>query len=1107
MQAVQSPPHQLDIYRASAGSGKTFLLVNQYLRLLLQSETSYREILAVTFTNRATAEMRHRILSELKCLATGGQSKHVAILISEATGLTEEMLRRHAASVYSNILHDYSRFTVTTIDSFVQKIIRSFAYEIGLDDGFRLQMNEAVVKEDLAERLYNLLDNNKPLRQWVTDLAVERLSSGKNWDFKADMLELAGELFKERFNGFDEAMNGLSEDDKAAAFKQLRTNVYTVIRDFEKRQETLAKEALDLLDINGLEPADFNYGKTGFISHFFKIAKRDFCAPGSRVLSILENPDKMPAGKLPASKKETVSNVCERLHQLLTGLVNHHTYGIEKYTTAKAIAANLYTLQLMQVFVQELSNYRSENNMLLISDANVLLRKLSAENDASFIFEKMGSRYRHFLIDEFQDTSVFQWDNFRPLLENSLGDGKYNLLVGDVKQSIYRWRSGDWRLLHTGVKKELGHQPIQTGTLQDNHRSTRPVIEFNNYLFQVLPRRLQAHFNGQMQEAPLDIQERLQQADYFGVIEAAYADSFQKMPAAALEQGAVQMEFLPEGEDADGTPRSFEEEVLYRLPRQIEQLMFEGGFNASQITILTRNNSEARAVIQALIEYQQLTTTIEYDVLSADALRLDSNEGIQMLLAALRWLSNPQDTISKAFIIQTLEKNLGQNVSSHRLYEGNAKNDELLPVELINGRSALHNLPMLELVNRLIEMFNLHREDLSSGHAYLLAFQDVVLDWVRFGKDGLQAFLEYWDEEGYKKALPASGGNAVEVMTIHKAKGLAFDVLIVPFCNWALDPDAKQNNWLWVHTQGTGFHDIPIVPVKYKKDMSQSHFAFQYFEEQLLSRMDALNLLYVAFTRARIQIIGYAPLPHSSSKKELPIKTIGDLIYDVFNNSHSTDHPQIPAVQESFAENIIRYGPPLSGSISTTANKTDEVFALKGMVYGRWQNQLRIRPAALQQEEETVSLPRRREALLQSIISKLQRPAELPVLLKQMERQGLMEPAMKKEVSSTMQKLLQHPLLQPWEAGKLQKVGAQNMLVTKEFIRRPGLILSGENETLVLDFIFLPAVDTTRLQVQLNNYVSLLEQMQFRNVKGVLMDGLKWGGIIKKLTTSAQTQS
>ena len=658
MQLPGQLPPQLDLYKASAGSGKTFLLTKQYLKLMLQGETCYREILAVTFTNRATAEMRHRILTELKNLAQGTPSKYNDVLLQEVEGLTESGLQQHAATVYSNILHDYSRFSVTTIDSFVQKIIRSFAYEIGLDDGFRLVLNEDVVKEELAERLYTLLDTNKALRQWVTDMAVDRLSDGKNWDFKTDMLELAAELFKERFNGFDEAMKPMREEEKATAFNQLRSHVYATIHSFRSKQETWAKEALALLDIHGLDPADFSFGKSGFINHFYKASRKEFCAPGSRVLTILDDPSKMAGAKLHPLKKETVNSICDRLHQLLKALVDHYGENIENYTTAKAISANLYSLQLMQVFTNELANYRSENNVLLISDANLLLRKIAAENDASFIFEKTGARFRHFLIDEFQDTSVFQWDNFRPLVENAMGEGKYNLVVGDVKQAIYRWRSGDWRLLHSGIKKQLGHQPLHTGTLQDNYRSARPVIECNNYLFDVLPRRLQQHFNQQMQQAPDDIQLQLQAQSYFNVIEAAYADSYQHIPPSALPHGVVHLEFIKEQEDEDGNRRGFEEEVLYRLPRQVERMIGEFNYAPSDITILTRNNKEARLAIQSLIEYQQLTGTIQFDVLSADALYLDSNESVQMLMAALRWLSNPADTISKAFLIQNTGKKL-----------------------------------------------------------------------------------------------------------------------------------------------------------------------------------------------------------------------------------------------------------------------------------------------------------------------------------------------------------------------------------------------------------------------------------------------------------------
>lgn len=1080
-------PPRLDLYKASAGSGKTFLLTKQYLKLMLQGETGYREILAVTFTNRATAEMRHRILSELKNLATGVPTKYGKVLLQEVEGLTEGDLQQHAATVYSNILHDYSRFNVTTIDSFVQKIIRSFAYEIGLDDGFRLQMNENVVKEDLAERLYNLLDTNKALRQWVTDMAVDRLSDGKNWDFKADMLELAAELFKERFNSFDEAMKPMTEEDKAKAFTRLRSQVFITINSFRKQQETWAKEALELLHINGLNPADFSYGNSGFINHFYKASRKEFCAPGNRVLTIIDDPAKMAGAKVHPLKKQTIHSICDKLHQLLKALVDHYGDNIEKYITAKAISANLYSLQLMQVFTNELANYRSENNMLLISDANLLLRKIAAENDASFIFEKTGARFRHFLIDEFQDTSVFQWDNFRPLVENAMGEGKYNLVVGDVKQAIYRWRSGDWRLLHTGLKKQLGHQPVQTGTLQDNYRSARPVIECNNYLFNVLPRRLQQHFNSQMQGAPDDIQLQLQAQNYFNVIEAAYADSYQHIPKNANGQGVVHLEFIKEQEDEDGNWRSFEEEVLYRLPRQVERMIGEFNYGPKDITILTRNNQEARLAIQSLIEYQQLTGTIQFDVLSADALYLDSNESVQMLIAALRWLSNPADTISKAFIIQTLAKNLGESVSSHRLYECNAKNEELLPAAFIHDRNILQNLPILELINRLIDLLNLHR--IPSGYAYLLAFQDVVLDWVRYGRDGLQAFLNYWDEEGHLKALPASGGNAVEVMTIHKAKGLDFGVVLLPFCNWCLEPDAKKNNWLWVKTAGTSFDDIPMVPVKYKKDVSHSSFAFEYFEEQLLTQMDALNLLYVALTRAKQQIIAYAPLPKPAAIKNKTIGTIGDLLYDVLSNQQAANDSRIPAVQDAFSEGILYYGHPPE----EMANADDPApgLALTNMVYGHWQQQLRIRPAALRPEEETVLLPRDRSTLLLAALAKLQTPPELPSVLLQMERQGLLSPQMKKEIQQILEKAMQHALFQPWVQGGMRRLGAQNMLTHNQQIKRPSLVLINDTETRIIEFKFTNGKEDGLMAAQVNSMVRLFEQMQFANVSGYVFDGLK----------------
>ncbi len=1080
-------PPQLDIYKASAGSGKTFLLTMQYLKLLLQSPTKYREILAVTFTNKATEEMKHRILGELKNLAAGKETMYSQKLLEAVKGLSAKDLQRHAHASYSAILHDYSRFAISTIDSFVQKIVRSFAYEIGLDAGFTLQLNAESVKEDLTVRLYNLLDTNEPLRNWVVEMAGARLSEGKSWDFKADMMELAGELFKERFQQFDVAMNLMDEEEKSAAFKNLKVHVHAAISKFENEMVRFGKTAVALVVANDLEPADFYYGKSGFINHFYKAANKNFSEAGSRVTAFLENPDIAVPKKAEQHKKDIINGISNQLHALMTQLTCCYTENLENYFTAQAIKQNLYTLQLMQVFSKELANYRSENNALLISDTHLLLRQLSQENEASFIFEKTGNRYQHFLIDEFQDTSVFQWDNFKPLLENSLGQGQYNLVVGDVKQAIYRWRSGDWRLLLSEVKRQLQSFRPKENTLQENYRSAKPLIDFNNYLFATIPVRLQDKFNSDMLPAPVAIQQRLEDNGYFHIIENAYADSFQHTPEAAADEGLVNIEFIEEAEDAEGNKISFTDRVLEKLPEVIEQLLKEGGYQPKDITILTRGNHEARQVIQTLMAHQQQVAALQYNLISADALFIAANEAVQMIIAAMRWLVNETDTLSKAFLIKTIAGRTGSQLPQHQLYINKGLGDALLPPLLVNDRAGLQSQPIVDLVNKLVAILDLQQQ--VADHAYLLAFQDLVLEWNRFGEDGLMAFINYWASDGKKKSLPAgSGADAVEVMTIHKSKGLAFEVLILPFCNWALEPDAKKNNWLWVKTEGTDFGEIPVVPVKYKKDLGQSAFAYEYFEEQLLSQMDSLNMLYVATTRARKQITAFAPRPKEDKAGGYKIKTIGDLLFDVLHNPQELSNPSIPKVFEAFNENQLLFG-------AAPSPASDHEVPLPGinlgqMVYADWRQQLSIRPAAMLPDEEAISLPRTRGTLLHYALSQLQQPDELHIVLQQMEMKGMISAAMKTDMQTILEKVLANELLLSWRKNTMYRISERDIVTTDRQLKRPDLVLVGDDETIVIDFKFTEGKDE-KLNRQVREYVSLLEQMQFKNVKGYLLYGLR----------------
>lgn len=1074
---------QLDIYKASAGSGKTFLLTKQYLKLLLQNPYAYRGILAVTFTNKATAEMKHRILSELRELANGKETNYSKIIAEELSNITSTFIQKQAHTAYTAILHDYSRFAISTIDSFVQKIIRSFAYEIGLDSGFRLQLNTDLVKEDLALRLYHLLDENENLLHWVVEMATARLSEGKNWDFKTDMLELANELFKEQFQPFEIAMHSMNADEKTEAFKKLRDHIYTIIQQFENAQVKVAKDAIEFIEANNLTPDDFHYGKSGFINHFYKISKRQFDEPGKRVKDFIDNPEKVARPKASAYKKDIINSMCDQLHTLMKELVEDYNNNSEKYYTAKAISGNLYTLQLMEVFSKELANYRSDKNELLISDTHLLLRQLCKENDASFIFEKTGNRYHHFLIDEFQDTSVFQWDNFKPLLENTLSQGFYNLIVGDIKQAIYRWRSGDWRLLLSTVKEQLKNYSIQENTLQDNYRSAKHIINFNNYLFATIPKILQERFNSEMGQAPLDIQEKLKANGYFNIIENAYADSFQQAPSNAAENGYVQINFLNENEEEN---LSFKEQVLNKLPLQIESLI-KKGYQPGDIAILVRENREAQDIIQFIIQHQQEKDSLQYNVISAEVLYISANEAVQIIIAAIRWLINKNDLISRSFLLKCIINRNNISVSNHALYASNGNGENFLPPALLQQRETLQSLPIIELVNRLINIFSLQNNE--TDLPYLLAFQDIILEWSRFGEDHLQAFLEYWEEEGVKKSLPASNNNnAVEVMTIHKSKGLAFNVLMLPFCNWMLEPDPKKSNYLWVQTKSTDFNEIPVVPIKYKKDLAHSTFAYTYFEEQLLSNMDALNLLYVATTRARREIIAYAPLPNSKSSDN-KIKTVGDTIFYALQNKVVLNNSDIPYISDAFDSNQLNYGSSIITKPEIKNQSSETGFSLKDIVYTNWGNKLNIRPSSLLLQEEAAMLPRSMGTILHQALSKLQHPDDLSVVLWEMEIKGIITPTIKKDIKSILEKVINNPLMENWRNGNMQRISERDIITPRGSFKRPDLVLIGQDSTIVIDFKFTEEKDD-KLKKQLSEYVELLKQMNFKNVSGYLLYGL-----------------
>ncbi|TAD82890.1 MAG: hypothetical protein EAY75_15690, partial [Bacteroidetes bacterium] len=1029
----------LEIYKASAGSGKTFLLTIKYLSLLLRATANYRRILAVTFTNKATAEMKHRILHELKQMAVGKHTACVPLLLENGVAENEAALQVLCKTVYSSLLHDYSRFSVSTIDTFVQRIVRAFAWEIGIEGNFNLQLQTDVVKEDLAKRLFARLQTDKDLLDWVVELAEQRLSDGKGWDFNADMLDLASELFKERFQDFEAALGQQTPAEIHANFVNLRQTVYNQTRQYEQQWQQLGKKAVALYSASGLAPEDFHFGKAGFINYFSKAEKGQIEPPGARVMAALEPNSKWAPKTANAHTVAAIDAVAADLRQMLQQLVNWADE-LSAYSTALLIKKNLGMLRLMRVFAEELKHYRAENNTLLISDTHLLLRQLTADANAAFIYEKTGNRFQHYLIDEFQDTSGFQWQNFKPLLENALGEGHYNLIVGDVKQAIYRWRNGDWRLLMRGVKQDLGQLDVREFSLQQNWRSAAPIIDFNNFLFcaapSVLQNMLTAELNGNSVHQGADLL-----AEGYGTVFAeAYADALQTVPDGASSLGYVGLKWVEEKSDEDG---DYKTAVLADLHQQILALLAEG-FLPSDLGILTRTNGEARAVVEYLMA-AETPATVSFTVVSGEALLLRSSMAIQLLVAAIAVLSNPKNTVAWAqlrylyLLLQNME------VQRVEVFASNGTNSGL-PQGFVQEPDALRRLPMNELVNQLIMLFQL---DAEPAHGpYLLAFQDDLLQWMQKGEAGLAAFLHYWETESERKALPTKAdAHSIEVITVHQSKGLAYTVVLMPFINWSIKPTSTNQPLVWVNTAHTPYHQVGLLPVRYGSKMSGSLFSAAFVEEQVLCMMDNLNVLYVAFTRARTRIYGWMP-----TKKKAETKApahMGDLLWQVAGGQGYSLPQSLPDVRHRFDAEALSWQ---YGIETPPASKTSEVAAeaFPALVFSSWRQKLRLRHPQLTTSAEAASaleLPRQRGVLLHQVLQGLQQPQDLPMVLHQMATNGLLSLHEKALLEQPLATMLAHALFEPWASGQMQRLSERAIVTESRSISRPDLVLYNSHET------------------------------------------------------------
>ena len=1101
----------LKILKASAGSGKTFSLTLHYITLLLSNENSYKEILAVTFTNKATAEMKERILSVLQGLAVGDTSEKIesfrTILLEKNPYWSSANIEEKAHRVYRRILHDYSHFTISTIDGFSQKVIRAFTYELNLDAAYKIEMNTNKVKADLTVMLNQLLDERPDLLDWIIGFAEKKINNNENWNYRNQLTQLAGLIFTENFQEFNGA---LVTADTNEVFNLLNTEVFDKTKSYLDALAiaiTTFRETFRAANVQSDEMKGKSRNK--LVSAFnhnpnvYKLSLTDLDKTLDKYIKLINEDD---------AYTDTSKNIRYDLVQAFTPILAtfQELKNLQSvYIAYQSVQGNLYYLRLIKEMSDLLTTWRKENGAQLISDSQILLNKLGLDNnnDPTFIWEKIGNRYNYFLFDEFQDTSRIQWKNYSPLLLNALGNttGEKNehLIVGDVKQSIYRWRNGDWRILLQQVENQVAQtfhlsdqekaNFIENGVLETNFRSLPNIIRFNNYLYEKMPLHLQNVLNDKVGKELSD--EGLkwwseQQNDRMLI--KAYENSAQEIPCKKLnnekKQGSIEINYIPVS--TQYRAKEVLEESTQNLCHKIGEWIISGRYEAKQIGILVRSNAQALLVIQRLMEYKN-DSGLAFDVISGDALALASNDAIILLVETLKAIIYNSDKhvihhARIAYLYQLVQHNESFDTSIWLTFKENNLEilSNILPAELISNWAQWQKLPLIHLVEKLIEIYGFTSEN-NVHLPYILTFKDIVGNFTANGERGINQFIEFWEEDGNKAVLPSSGKvNAIEVTTIHKSKGLAYDVVMIPFCSWGVD--GMLNGDFWINTDNSPFEQLGKIPIKYNGNVGRSIFYKQYYEEMLFNYMDALNTLYVATTRAIEHLYITAPAFKENTDKKtgeilgFDIKNdlISDILYQVL------DHNNAPFILEDGKIEV--------DQIIVKENNTKDKSEIKHIAIERYPISKEMEAALDKTSKRNINTILMMEKasqygiLAHEIMAEAAKESDIPKILARYIDDGILTMEDKPMIEKEVAQIWHHPIIHTWLTGSY-KIWNESAIITADgaTLRPDKVFTMGKEEAIILDFKFTND-NYINHEKQILDYMNALENLGYTTITGYL---------------------
>lgn len=1158
----------LIIYKSSAGSGKTYTLVREYVRLLIVQPSDFRHVLAITFTNKATEEMKHRIVSALNRLANGTFDALQSDLLNTLPaneGYTPLRVQIRAKQALNNILHAYSDFSISTIDSFFQRILRNFSKELKLPMRYEIEMDTKHAIEQVIARLMTEIGHVEALTKYLENFTFAQMEDDKGWKIDDNMRELGAKVFQERIwerlannddtmvhtpknepqptqttntpnpqtptsnkpimylfnNPFNNDNANIYEnyniditnsyptlsiteietdpqtenetettldlklepnnnnltntntdppkDPRQARYEVLQNLVAELIhikKTFDKQMAAYASEAIEMMQGYGLEIKDF---KAGTANWFEKIAQRDYEL--TQTLLKIANGNQDEWRSKTSAKREKIDQLVQNgLQQILQDAVAYLQKNETAYYSANEVLKNIYTYGILNDVKEKLKDYRTENSTMLIADINNILHAIIGNDDAPFIFEKVGTTFKHVLIDEFQDTSDFQWLNLMPLVSNTLANQQTALIVGDVKQSIYRWRGGNMQLLMHGLKDQLNifFDPNSERELTHNYRSRQTIVEFNNAFFEAAAQHLQAHI-----ELPLHL--RTQIGD-------AYKATVQQIKHR--ENGYVKIQFL-ESEKGNSWKQQADEQLLKHI-----QNLNEEGIGYGNIAVLVRTNTEGSRVAEIL-------SSAAIKVVSSESLLMKNSLKVRLLISAFRYIADRRDIIAKTELLMGyLDLQKGQNNQEqeqgnvttlatqtdstiatttpqlHELYTDHLHYDapdclfkKTMPKAFVEGLDDLAGKSLYEMTETLVQMLDLA----NAPDAYVQRFQDLVLENTGNKAFDLQMLLEWWDrhsESDQASIIAPQGNDAVTIITVHKAKGLEYPIVIMPYCDWKFLPDPSKNNIIWTNTTQAPFDQLGIVPLKASKQLENTYFAETYQQEELLSYIDNLNIMYVAFTRPTQQLYLLAPM-----FKTVKLNSAAQLLYYTITGFEYTDFFDGTTLCFQMG-NPDAYKPEQHAHNNKTLNT---------YLHTDYQQKLSIRSQSdrfflLFDHEQAEAI--RTGQKIHAILEKLQSSKDLDKIIRQTFIKGLITEAEMPTIRQRIQQIFELKEVQQWfNLNEWDEVLCEHPLMRNRQRRIPDRVMFRNKQATVVDY--KTGSQNPKHETQLRQYTNILTQMGY----------------------------